>query len=182
MCGTVKRKGCNQGRGGGGIAIRFQEKGSASAKNPRYVKDSEATNPEDFNLGVSFRYRVTSKTPELDIRFDDLTGTWRERMGEEELILSPTPRPCRQQPTPSNREGSPCSRGCNSGRSASNAGVATSGHAPWGGDQQCVGGTCLLLRYLPGSPGTGTELLDCSIYQGLACIGSIAISPDLCED
>lgn len=135
----------------------------------------EATNPKDFIPGVSFRYRVTSKTPELDIRFDDLTGTWERKDGEKELILSPTPRPCRQQPTPSDREGASCSQGC--GEECKHRRCGHSGHAPWGGDQQCVDGSCLLLRHLPGSP--GTELLDGSIYQGLACIGSIAISPDL---
>lgn len=141
-----------------------------SVKNPRICKrHPKAANPKEFYQVGLFGYRVTSRTPELDIRFDELTGTWRERIQGEGTDPHPNSQVLQAAANP-----------LKPGRRILPPGLPGGVQAPlvWLllglplGDQQCVSGSCLLLWHLPGSPGTE---LNCSIYQGLSQLSGLRI-------
>lgn len=132
--------------------------GLSPIRTPRYVKDIlRLPTQKGFlprwtlqNTGSPVRHQ--SQTSDL------MTSPELGEIGsrEKELILALIPRLSRQQLIPSNGEGHLVLRAAQACQQV----VPLQGMPL--GDQRCVGGTCLLLWYLLGSPGLN------SICQGLA--------------
>lgn len=133
--------------------------GLSPIRNPRYVKDIlRLPTPKELLPGWALQSTgspITHQSQTSDLMTSPDLGEIGSR--EKELILAPPPPPrlSRQQPIPSNGKGHLVLRAAQACQQV----VPLLGMPL--GDQRSVGGTCLLLWHLLGSPGLN------SICQGL---------------